>query len=53
VEQGTIMYDNIISISKEDYMRLGYDDQRAWKDLIKNEAHKMAEKIGICKICYV
>ena len=47
VNSGTIMYDNIISISKEDFMRLGFDNQQAWKDLIKSETHKMAEKIGI------
>jgi len=41
------MYDNIISISSEDFARLGYDKQEKWKELVKNETHKIAEKVGI------
>jgi len=41
------MYDNIISISKDDFMRLGYDKQEAWRQLAKDNAHKIADKIGV------
>ena len=51
VEEGTYIYDNIISISKEDFERLGYDDSpkgvEAWQQLVKNNVSKMADKVGI------
>lgn len=47
VEDGTYLYDNIISIAREDFMRLGYDTQEAWRQLAKDNAHRMAEKVGI------
>jgi len=47
VEAGTYLYDNIISIAKEDFMRLGYDTQDAWKRLVKANIHKIAEKVDI------
>jgi len=47
VEAGTYLYDNVISIAKADFMRLGYDGQNAWRQLAEDNVHKMAEKVGI------
>ena len=47
VEDGTYLYDNIISIAREDFERLGYDDKEAWEQLAKDNVVKLADKIGI------
>jgi len=47
VEEGTWLYDNIVSIAKEDFERLGYDNKEAWQQLAKDNAIKMADAVGI------
>jgi len=51
VDDGTYLYDNVVSIAYEDFERLGYDDSadgiKMWQNLVRDNVIKQAEKIHI------
>ncbi len=43
----TNMYRAVISLTEENAMRMGFDDEEQWQELVKRKMPEIAEKLGI------
>ncbi len=46
-EHDGVVWTTILSLRREDAERLGYDNAKAWRDMLRSQADKLAESMGI------